>query len=157
VLHLECDAASFREYLRSLENNPKEYEYTARHGLRWSVVVQARSSLKFEARVEQKETELGAPMRLRGRLTEYGLAVEGRAQVAAELRSPRGETTTIGLEEGPGGVFAGEVKGTEYGVYRYRMMAAGRTLRGSRFTRERSLTGSIYIPRPPEDPRPPQG
>jgi hypothetical protein len=155
ILHLECDKADFRKYLSTLERDPKLYEYTKGHGLRWSVVVQARSSLKFDARLEQKDIGLGASMNLSARLVEYGLPVEGRAEVAAELIAPSGATATVALKETSAGLFQAEVKGTEYGLYRYQLVAAGKTLRGSVFTRERALTGSIYVARPPVDPKPP--
>ena len=155
VLHLECDKVGFRKYLNTLENDPKVYEHTNSHGLRWSVVVQARSSLKFDARLHQKDIGLGSSMHLVARLAEYGLPVEGRAEVVAELVTPNGAMQAVRLKETAAGQFEAEVAGSEYGIYRYRVLAGGKTLRGSRFTREQTLTGSIYILRPPVDPDPP--
>jgi subtilisin family serine protease len=156
VLHLDCDKGGFRKYLNTLERDPKAYEYTKSHGLRWSVVVQARSSLKFDARLHQKDITLGSWMHLVARLAEYGLPVEGRAEVVAELVTPSGAMQEVRLKETAAGQFEADVVGSEHGVYRYRVVAGGKTLRGSRFTREQTLTGSIYIVRPPVDPKPPQ-
>jgi hypothetical protein len=156
VLHLECDKVGYRKYLNTLERDPKAYEYTKSHGLRWSVVVQARSSLKFDARLHQKDITLGSSMHLVARLAEYGLPVEGRAEVVAELVTPSGALQAVRLKETAAGRFEAEVAGSEYGVYRYRVVAGGKTLRGSRFSREQTLTGSIYVVRPPVDPKPPQ-
>ncbi len=36
------------------------------------------------------------------------------------------------------------------------MVAEGVTLHHERFTREQLVTGSIYVPKPPEDPEPPK-
>lgn len=156
VLHLECGKAGFDKYLSGLHNNPRLYEYTKGHGLRWSVVVQARSSLKFKARLHQKEVMPGSTMQLVAWLAEYGLPVENRAQVSAELFTPSGVVQAVDLRETTPGQFEAEVVGTEYGLYRYRIIAAGKTLRGNRFTREQTLTGSIYVVRPPVDPEPPK-
>ncbi|VVP60044.1 hypothetical protein PS850_06159 [Pseudomonas fluorescens] len=155
ILHLECDKVDFRKYLNTLDRDPKAYEYTKSHGLRWSVVVQARSSLKFDARLHQKDIGLSSSMYLVARLAEYGLPVEGRAEVVAELVTPSGVMQAVRLKETAAGQFEAEVAGNEYGVYRYRVVAGGKTLRGSRFTREQMLTGSIYVVRPPVDPKPP--
>jgi hypothetical protein len=155
ALHLKCDHDDFRKYLNTLERDPKAYEYTKRHGLRWSVVVQARSNLKFEARLHQKDIGLGNSMYLVARLAEYGLPVERRAEVVAELVTPSGAMQAVRLKETAAGQFEAEVTGSEYGIYRYRVVAGGKTLRGNRFTREQTLTGSIYVLRPPVDPKSP--
>jgi murein tripeptide amidase MpaA len=155
VLHLECDKVSFRKYLSGLQNNPKLYEYTKGHGLRWSAIIEARSSLKFNASLHQKEILPGSSIHLAASLAEYGLPVENRAVVSAEMLTPDGALQTIELKETSPGHFASEVIAKEYGIYKFRMMAAGKTIRGNKFTREKTLTGSVYVLRPPVDPKPP--
>lgn len=117
--------------------------------------VQARSNLKLNAQLQQKDIELGAVLQLTAQLSEYGLPVEGRTQLSVELTSPNGQLSTEPMKEVAGGRFELEIKGHEYGVYRCRVIASGKTLRGSRFSRERTLTGSLYVLRPPLDPKPP--
>jgi hypothetical protein len=156
VLHLVCDRAGFGKYLNSLERDPKAYQYTKTYGLRWAVVVQARSSLKFDVRLHQKDIQVGSPMRLVAVLAEYGLPIERRAEVVAELVAPSGGMQTLPLTETAAGRFEAEVVGSEYGIYRFRVVAVGKTLRGTRFTREQTLTGAVYVVRPSVDPRPPK-
>ncbi len=154
---LECDRREFKIYLDHLEKtDPKAYELAAAHGVRYSLEVQARSSLRLAAEVHQKSIDAGTSIVLQAQLSEYGLPVEDRAKVRVELTAPGG-TGQLELQETTPGAFRGEIEGDRHGTYRFRIVAAGKTLRGNSFTREQTLTASVYVPKPPEeDPRPPQ-
>lgn len=154
--YLEADRTAFARYLSSLEHDPKAYQYVQAHGLRYAVEVHVRSSLKLTARLHQDDIRPGSTMKIAARLAEYGLPVADRARVIAEVSAPGDSSPrSLALTEVADGMFQGTLPGEEYGLYRVRLVAAGTTLRGARFTRELTLTGAIYQPRPPEDPRPP--
>jgi len=98
----------------------------------------------MNARLDQTSLEPGATMTLRVNLTEYGLAVDHRASVSTELRRPDGTTITLPLNEIEPGIFETSIMATMTGVYRFRAMAVGVTMRGLVFTREQTLTGAVF-------------
>lgn len=157
---LHCERGRFAEYLRRLEaTDPAAFQHAAAHGLRYAVEVHARTAVRMTVGLRQKGIDLGDEMHLRVALTEVGLPVENRAEVVVELDGPQGTGLVALAETGPG-VFTASVTGDKGGLYRFRVIARGKTLRGDAFTRERRLTGAIYVPRPPQqegDPDRPGG
>ncbi len=113
-------------------------------GLRFSFTVQAFSNLRMRAALAQTSNEPGATMTVRARLTEYGLPVAARALCAAELARPDGTAATLAMPEVEPGVFEVAVVGSWPGIYRFRLIAEGRPLRGRPFTREQTLTGAVW-------------
>jgi hypothetical protein len=156
-LHIECERSAFRKYLQSLErDHPKEYEHVAAHGLQWAVEIHSRSNLRMAARVDQDHTDPGATMHLSAQLTEFGIPLNQKANVHAEVTGPAGGTT-IELGNHGDGSYATTYTAHQYGLYRFRVVAEGRSTRGERFTRERTLDGWVYVPRPAQDdPKPPK-
>ena len=77
-------------------------------------------------------------------LTEYGLAVEGRARVQAEVVRPDGTSVTLALPERSPGVFEAGLATTLSGVYRCTVKASGVTMRRQPFTREQIVTGHVW-------------
>lgn len=155
---LEVDRKGFSKWLQHLEQTDiKGYEQAVAHGVRYAVEVHSRSSLTFTASLHQKSIDPGSLLHLVAHLSEYDLPVDGdRARVRAELTGPGGKDE-IELVGTGGGVFEADYPGKLYGLYRFRVVAEGRTVHRERFTREQLVTGSIYVPRPPEgDPQPPQ-
>jgi thermitase len=149
-VRLHCDRHRFNEWLQKLEGSDIDaFEHAARHGLRYAIEVHARSSIRMQAALAQKGTGLGEEMHLTARLTEIGLPLAGRAEVVAELSGPQGDAV-IPLDEVQPGMFRASVPGDVHGLYAFRILARGKTRRGERFMRERSFTGSIYVPRPPK-------
>lgn len=114
------------------------------HGLRYSLNVHCYSNLRMRARLLQTSNEPGAQLIVRAVLTEYGLPVERRAMVRAELLRPDQTTATLALNEVEPGVFETSVQANLTGIYRFHVRAAGATLRGRPFTREQILTGAIW-------------
>lgn len=155
---LEVDRDRFHKWLSHLEGTDLvTYEQAVAHGVHYSLEVHSRSSLTLKASLHQKEIEPGATMHLVARLAEYDLPVDGdRATVRAELVGPAGNDVVKLMPSG-GGVFEAEYVAKHYGIYRFRLVAEGRSLHRERFTREQLLSGSIYVPRPAEgDPEPPK-
>jgi hypothetical protein len=156
TVHMKCDRVAFNEYLGSLDNDPKAFEYAQVHGLRYAVEVHARSSIRFKAYLTQKTIDPGSVMEITARLSEYGIPVSARAKVTAQVTIPRlGAAKTLVLEEIDEGVFRTRLTGQEYGLYNIRVMVQGKTLRGTPYTRETLVNGAIYNPRPPEEPQVP--
>jgi len=134
----------FREASREFSNNPAVLSRTQAHGARYSLNVQSYSNLRMSARLDQTSFEPGATMTLRVGLTEYGQPVDHRASVSAELRRPDGTTTTLSLVEVEAGTFEASLIATMSGVYHFRALASGGTMRGLAFTREQTLTGAVF-------------
>lgn len=156
---LEVDRRQFHTWLQHLEEtNIKGYEEAVAHGVRYMLEVHSRSSLTFDAALRQKDIAPGSLLHLTARLAEYGIPInDDRAKVRAEVTGPAGPDL-VALAPTGGGVFEVAYPGKHFGVYRFRVIAEGRTIHGERFTRERLVSGSIYVPRPPEgDPGPPEG
>ena len=130
------------------------------HGVRYNLMVHSYSNLRMRARLTQSSFEPGATLNLRAVLTEYGLPVNRRAMVRAELVRPDLTTAIVVLNEVEPGIFAASVPANSNGVYQFRVRAAGATLRSQPFTREQGLTGAVYQGGdnpPPTTTRDPEG
>lgn len=141
---LTIDPKHFKKYLGSLDNLPSIHAATASHGIRYSFNVHAYSNLRMKARLVQSSNEPGATLTLRAVLTEYGVPVAARARCRAELTRPDNTTAVLKLSEVDPGAFEAEIFATTPGVYRFRVIAEGATLRGRPFTREQTLTGAVW-------------
>jgi hypothetical protein len=96
------------------------------------------------ARVDQDSLTPGATIWVRTSLTEYGLPVAQRATVEAQVTWPDGSTSALPLPETDAGSFEASLTASMAGVYRFRVVARGATLRGVPFTREQTLTGAAF-------------
>ncbi len=117
---------------------------SAVHGLRYSLNVHSYSNLRMRARLFQTGNEPGATLIVRAAITEYGLQVHNRALVRAELVRPDQTQAVLALPEIEPGVFEVEVPAKLAGVYHFRVLAKGVTLRKRQFTREQLLTGAVW-------------
>jgi hypothetical protein len=141
---LTLDENDFRKHVPGLENDPVALRRALAHGVRYSFTAQTFSNVRMEARLSQSSLQPGATLTLRAALTEYGLPVEARADVQAELQRPDGTTTVVPFTEVEPGVFEVSTPAALQGIYRFRIMAVGVTLRGAPFTREQLLTASVF-------------
>ena len=135
---LSVDEADFRKQLGRLDNKPEAYRRALAHGVRYSFTAQSYSALRFAASVSQTSLEPGAQFTLRAGLTEYGLPVEGRAEVTAEVEWPDLTTTLLPLAETDPGIYSGGMVAAVHGIYRFRVVATGVTLRSVPFTANRT-------------------
>ncbi len=83
-------------------------------------------------------------MEIAATLDEYGVPVDHRASVAAEVTDPGGSTVSLGMAETQPGRFETTTVAAIDGVYRVRVMATGVTFSGTPFTREQNLTGAVF-------------
>jgi len=156
---LRVDAKYYKRYLSSLDNYSTLRATTAAHGIRYSLNVHAYSNLRMRAILTQSGNQPGATMYLRAVLTEYGLPVAGRASCRAELTRPDNTAGILAMPEIEPGVFEVATPALLSGIYRFRIVSEGLSLRGRRFTREQTLTGAVWRggdDRPPsskDDPR----
>ncbi len=142
---LTVDPALYKRYLASLDNDREVYQQVLAHGVRYSLSVHSHSGLRLQARVTQNSNEPGAALTVRGVLTEYGLPVEGsRANLGAEFERPDGTRGVLAMAETDPGGYEGVLGAPVAGVYRFRVLAEGRTLRARPFTREHLLTGAVW-------------
>ncbi len=132
------------------DNSPQLFSYLQHHpsalvnGLPYSLHVQARSNLKLVAECLQDSYEPGAELRVRGVLTEYGIPIDGRATIRADMTRPDGTAATLQMPEIEPGVFETIETAHQTGVYHFQVLASGQTLRDYDFTREQLVTGFTY-------------
>jgi subtilisin family serine protease len=121
-------------------------------GLTGILLVHASSSLRMEVSTRQGSFEPGAKIILQAELTEYDVAVEGRAYVTAQIIDPWGGTSLLQLSELGGGVFEEAFEATGPGVWTVHFEAKGKTFRGTLFTREAVRTASVWEGGDQEEP-----
>ena len=127
--------------------------------LPYQLIVHARSNLAFSATLRQKSLEPGATLDLGVRLTEYGVPHRGIADVRAEITRPDGSEVTVTLASGEPGAYAAALTAGQPGIYRARILAVGSTSAGHAFTREKTMTATIFAggDKPRIDPVPDGG
>lgn len=142
---LEVEKDYFERYLSDLKKKrPELHDRVAAHGVRYGVMCRTWSNLRFSVRAGQTSREPGGELALRARLSEFGVPVEGRAAVTAEVEMPDGATTLLGFTEMSDGMHEARITLAQPGVARCRVVANGRTLRGTPFTREQTVTGAAW-------------
>ena len=141
---LAVDGRHFKKYLSSLDNHASAFATAAAHGIRFCLNVHAYSNLRMRAALSQTSNEPGATITIRTVLTEYGVPVSARATCRAEFTRPDNTEETLALSEVQGGVFEADMSAAASGIYRFRIRADGKTLRGRDFTREQTLTGAVW-------------
>lgn len=141
---LKVDETNYKRYLASLDNYPRLYAMVAAHGIRYNFNVQAYSNLRMRARLAQTSNEPSATITVKAVLTEYGIPVAARATCLAEVMRPDNLGATLAMAEVEPGVFEANTTALLAGVYRFRIVAEGRTLRGRPFTREQTLTSAVW-------------
>ena len=111
----------------------------------------SRSNVHFGATLEQSSTDPGAIMTVRATVDEMQIPVGAdRVTVHAEVTTPTG-SVLLPIDPVEDGVFVGKLTAKDYGLYTFRVIADGTTLRQEHFTREQLLSGSVYVPDKPDD------
>lgn len=113
-------------------------------GLAYSASVFTYSNVKLVARLAQDSLEPGATLTVTAELTQSSLPIEGTATITAELTRPDGSSANRALAPVGEGRWQVTEHASQQGVYAYRVMATGRTVRGQRFTREQIVTGAVW-------------
>jgi hypothetical protein len=153
---LEVDKRRYKRQLAKLgDQNPVALGNLRGKGARYCVTVHSFSNLRMAASLAQTGYPPGSTFTLRAGLREYGLPVDGRATVRAEIEHPDLSRSTTALVETGSGLFEGSVMGATGGIYRFNVIAEGTTYRGAPFTREQLLNGALFDPgqivQPPVD------
>lgn len=112
--------------------------------LPYSVLVHSYSNLSLRASLRQSGFEPGATVTIDARLAESGVPLGRGVSAWAEVRRPDDTTTSVSLPDTDAGGFAGSFATTEPGVYRCRVRASGRTMRGYPFHREQTVTATVW-------------
>lgn len=144
---ISINKSNYKRYLAILEKFPELQKRILAHGVRYNLSVQSFSGLKLQAGLLQTSMEPGATMTLRAVLTEYGIPIgDDRTTVRAEMHRPDGTTGILMLsEEGDNtGIYTASLVAALSGVYHFRLLASGKTIRGRDFTREQLLTGASW-------------
>jgi hypothetical protein len=141
---LRVEEPLYKRYLASLDNYPTLYATAAAHGIRYNFSAHAYSNLRMKASLDQTSNEPGATLILRAALTEYGVPVAARATCRADLVRPDNTATTLMMSEAEPGVFEMATTALVAGIYRFKIIGEGRTLRGRPFSREQTLTGAVW-------------
>jgi hypothetical protein len=114
-------------------------------GLPYSLVVHSYSNLSFRARASQSGYEPGATVQLFATLAESGVPMEDAASVWGDVTTPSNHVIQVQFLLADQGTYQGKFVTSEPGVYRARVRAAGKSLRGFPFLREQALTVGVWI------------
>ena len=148
IAHLSINREEYKRYLSLIRDQDITHQTHAstfeKHGAKYSLIINTYSNLKMKATLDQHSLEPGSKMVLGTSLTQYGIPLEHRAQVIAELTAPNGVMTPVELNEVSPGIFEKSVDANGTGTYVSRFVAKGITLRGNPFTREQTLTASVF-------------
>ena len=112
--------------------------------LPYSLIVHSYSNLSLRAHAEQSGFEPGAGIELSASLAESGIPLASQASVWAEVTRPNGTTAVVELQAQSDGTFGASTSAAMPGVHRIRIRARGMTQRGEPFTREKTLTVSVW-------------
>lgn len=141
---LEINDDRLVKYIGQHDDNQQPISDLQTHGMHYSINVHSYSNLRMRPTLTQSSYEPGAQLMLNVVMTEYGMPMDNRAEINAEVTAPNAAVSTLPLLENAPGVFDGNMLATQSGVYTFRIMAEGRTLRGREFTREQTLTGVTW-------------
>jgi hypothetical protein len=133
---LEIDEAIYKRY-----SDKRDVKYK---GSSYCVSIHSRSNVKMDARLDQTSMEPGATMTLRAKFTEYSIPLQRSADVTAEVERPDHTKTTLSLSKVEPGIYEASMPANMAGVYHFRVIASGVDFKGSPFTREQILTGSVF-------------
>jgi hypothetical protein len=126
--------------------------------LRYHAIIHARSNLQMRATLATSASSPGSTIYLRAVLTEYGEAMETHPVLGATVIYPDGSHGPVALSEEAPAAFVAAMQGSQAGVYRFLVSAAGLSFRGAAFTREQLLTVVLgAAPGPGEGLPPPDG
>jgi hypothetical protein len=114
-------------------------------GLPYSLVIHAYSNLSFRAKAIQSGYAPGATVQLVATLAESGVPIDGDAAVWAEVTTPANQIIQVALTRADLGLYQGSFAAADSGVYRARVRASGKTLRGFPFLREQTVTAGVWI------------
>lgn len=142
---LEIDPKVYQRLTHVVEQSVSAWSARAAHGIRYCLTVQSYSNLRMEARLSQNSMVPGAELVIGATLSEYGIPVARRASIRADVERPDGTHMGLQLDEIIDGVFEASVLAPIEGVYRCHLFAAGMTLRGLPFTRDKLLTGAVCV------------
>jgi hypothetical protein len=141
---LGIEPSHYKRYLFTLGNQSAAHATAAAHGILYNFNVHAFSNLRMRASLSQTGNQPGATITVRAVLTEYGVPVAARATCRADLTRPDLTQSTLAMSEVQPGVFEVSIAANAHGIYQFRILAAGRTLRSLPFTREQMLTGAVW-------------
>src|SRR5262249_41907744 len=125
---LEVDEKVLRKAAHAADQSFAAASARLAHGIRYNLRAHAYSNLRMNAALSQNSMQPGAVLTLRAGLSEYGIPVDHRASVIAEVERPDNSLTTIALAEVEAGTFEGTTLAGIQGVYRFRLLASGVTM-----------------------------
>lgn len=140
-------AGSANVYGRDAAFAQRQFEAAmqGQRGLPYSLVIHAYSNLSFRAKAIQSGYAPGATVQLVATLAESGVPIDGDAAVWAEVTTPANQIIQVALTRADLGLYQGSFAAADSGVYRARVRASGKTLRGFPFLREQTVTAGVWI------------
>ncbi len=127
-----------------------------RGSLPYSFVAHSYSNLNLTTYKYQESLKPGAVVTLFASLKEYDVPLQSHAVVWAHVTNPDQGTFDLKFDKVNSGTYSTSFKTSLPGVYFCRLRAEGFTGKGTAFTREKTLTASVYYgnydPVPPARP-----
>lgn len=115
-----------------------------RRGLPYSLVVHAYSNVSLRADVRQTSYEPGGRVTVSATVGHSGLRPDDPPHVWAEITRPDGDVVEIDLGSSGYGRHDATFTAAVVGTYGIRVRARGRTRAGHPYTRERTLSASVW-------------
>ena len=115
-------------------------------GMRYSLMVAVRSSLKLSCRITAPSFQPGASVTVRAAVMRRGRGHADGVSVVGVVRRRHDPPVTIPLFHIGGGVFEGRFPASQSGVYQCVVRANGAKSRGTPFCREQTVTAHIWRP-----------
>jgi len=137
------DKKRIEELIRKENFSWAEFE-RIKVSLPYAFIAQTYSNLQFQASVIQKSFEPGSRIRLAATLHEYDVPFVGTSSIWVEIEQPNKTYTSITLDKTINGQFSGDYDAFLPGIYTFRFRAEGYTSKHYPFTREKTLSTSIF-------------
>jgi hypothetical protein len=115
-----------------------------KQSLPYAFIAQTYSNLQFQAAVIQKSFEPGTRIKLASTLHEYDVPFAGTSTVWVEIEQPNKIITSLTLNKTLNGQFSADYDTSLPGIYTFRFRAEGYTSKHNSFTREKTLSTSIF-------------
>ena len=137
---LRLDEKRIKTWLRDDRNQDRLQAMLRARAVPYEFVALAHSTLVLEAATSHGLVRPGERVAVTATLTEFGVPVEGRAEMWVEVSAPDGVVRRVVLTETAGGIFGADLPLAVPGAYQLRVRARGRSLHGASFTREQMLS-----------------
>lgn len=115
-----------------------------RKSISYNVLVHSYSDLQFRGISVQQGFELGVPVTLNASVSQYGFPIKEQVNFRTEVTAPDGSTEIMPLKADDNGKYTLDYDTSLNGVYKFRLLAEGKSQMGWPFQREQTFTVPVW-------------